>query len=233
MSGEWEKGIAHHTTIKWVQNVLKTTTWSIWNRHRWRQCFNPPTVILHQVLCCNAAPWGTFKEWLSYYYSTLTPIQWLPHTDNQRPKEAGHPRRGNTKVGPQNAPSTGSTALILKMAKNNCPRDVPKLLPSPPPMQLVQYMCSICNEILDSPIELGCGHTFCSKCCISLFQSKNPISPEPHCTSTSTITVDDIKKPLDLLINYINPGTHWWTLATYVGSCIYISAPSSIMHKVV
>ena len=93
------------------------------------------------------------------------------------------------------------------MARSNCPQDVPKLLPSQflpssPPMQLAQFTYSICNGILDSPIELGCGHTFCSKCCISLFQSGNPICPEPHCTSTSTITVDDIKKPLDLLINY-------------------------------
>ena len=94
----------------------------------------------------------------------------------------------------------------LKWPGAICPRDVPKLLPSqflppPPPMQLAQFKCSICNGILDSPIELGCGHTFCSKCCISLFQSGNPICPEPHCTSTSTITVDDIKKPSDLLIS--------------------------------
>ena len=128
-----------------------------------------------------------------------------------RPKEAGRPRRGNTGRPPKSgvALSTGSAALIhevrLKMASSNSPRDVSKLLPSqflppPPPMQLAQFTCSICNGILDSPIELGCGHTFCSKCCISLFQSGNPICPEPHCTSTSTITVDDIKKPSDLLI---------------------------------
>ena len=122
------------------------------------------------------------------------------------------------------------------MAKSNCPRDVPKLLPSqflpsPPPMELAQFTYSICNGILDSPIELGCGHTFCSKCCISLFQSGNPICPEPHCTSTSTITVDDIKEPLDLLINY-KPRNTLMNFSYVCGELHIVSAPSSFMHKV-
>ena len=48
---------------------------------------------------------------------------------------------------------------------------------------------------------LHLGHTFCSECCILLFQSVNPICPEPHCTSTGKITMDAIKKPSDLLIS--------------------------------
>ena len=138
-----------------------------------------------------------------HYYCTLTPIQWLPHTDDHcatcsahdtqakggQPSKKGKHRGRPPKSGV--APSTGSSALIhqvrLKMASSIHPRDVPKLLPSqflppPPPVQLSQFTCCICNGILDSPIELGCGHTLCSEGCISSFQSGNPICPEPHCT---------------------------------------------------
>lgn len=93
-----------------------------------------------------------------HYYCTLTSIQWLPHTDDQcatcsvhdtQAKGGGLPRRGNIEVGPQNLGLPHQqdqvhsfTKCALKMVSSNCPRDVPKLLPSqflppPPPMHAV------------------------------------------------------------------------------------------------
>lgn len=160
----------------------------------------------------------------SHYYSTLTPIQWLAHAEgncatcsthdsqfkggrpSKKDKHRGRPPKSGMGL------PLGSSALThevrLKMPRSNRPLDIPKLLPSqflppPPPLQLAQFTCSICEGILDSPIELGCGHTFCSECCISIFQSaaRNPVCPEPHCTSTGPITVDAIKKPAALLVS--------------------------------
>ena len=156
----------------------------------------------------------------SHYYCTLTPAQWLPHTDDQcttcsehdtqakggRPSKKGKHRGRPPKSGV--APSSGSSALIhevrLRMARSNCPRVHAKLLPSqflppPPPLQLTQFTCGICNGIFDSPIQLGCGHTFCSERCITSLRSGKSSCPEPNCSST--ITVDGIQKPSDLMIS--------------------------------
>ena len=154
----------------------------------------------------------------SRYYSILTPIQWLPHTQgncascstHDSQAKGGHPSKKDKHRGRSPKSGMGSTMgssaltheVRLKMPPSNCPRDMPKLLPSQflfPPLQLAHFTCSICEGILDSPIELGCGHTFCSECCISMFQSEHPICLEPHCTNTGPITLDEIKKPSALL----------------------------------
>lgn len=71
-------------------------------------------------------------------------------------------------------------------------------VPLPPPLDLQQFTCIICKNIMDQPIGLGCQHMFCRECLAVQLQSGNDKCQQPHCAST--ITLPDIKTPPDVAI---------------------------------
>ena len=157
---------------------------------------------------------------VSSYLSTLSPRQWLPHSDDYcetcithnskakggRPKKTKQPGRP-----PSSGVSTehlGTSALIhevrVKMLQlpsfrpTNDAMRPSDFLPLPPPMHIRQFTCIICSNIIDQPIELRCSHMFCGECLIEQIQSGNSKCQQPNCDNV--ITQADIKPPSELVM---------------------------------
>lgn len=56
---------------------------------------------------------------------------------------------------------------------------------------LTQHLCSICRQMLQSPVQLPCNHIFCSRC-IREALSQHSHCPNPFCEHTRTTTTTSL-----------------------------------------
>lgn len=155
------------------------------------------------------------------YLCTLSPKQWLPHEDDScatcqlhdvRAK-GGRPKKGK-QLGrpPQAGPDShqlGTSALVhsvrivMQQLPSFCGTNNMKLQPVnfvtlQPPLHIGHFICEICSNVMDQPVELSCSHIFCGECLVEKVQCGNIQCHTAGCKTT--VTLAGIKMPSDLFM---------------------------------
>ena len=83
------------------------------------------------------------------------------------------------------------------------PLNQERFLQPPKPIRLNDFVCRVCDRVLNQPVETVCGHVMCKGCLCRVLNSS--ISPLPSCPVCSRAfkSIEDIKQPTQAITNIL------------------------------
>ena len=129
--------------------------------------------------------------------SSLVLFEWTPHTQQDcevcsyfsRQKKGGRPKKERKNRG---RPKTDSVqGVIQRMARTDLPSyrvSCPLSISPSSTISLANLQCSLCNNVVDQPVQTPCRKLVCTTCVLHLLQSCNLNHyPCPSCKEAHTI----------------------------------------------
>ena len=169
--------------------------------------------IVHPPKFCNKC-YCAIKRMDEGVHASLKIFQWTQHNEKQCTTcmKCEQGARGGRKAKPQRGGkySTVTNGQLLQTLNSlkvgpsyttSEPLRQDRFCSLPSPIQLSDFVCNVCTNVLDQPVETICGHLMCKTCLFSFLHNNK----EPHCpvcTKKFTATAD-IKPPTNALIHIL------------------------------
>ena len=174
-----------------------------------------PTI--HPRRFCNKCYRTTKNIQIHGTKTSLKIIQWTKHSDdgncetcnsyNQRSKGG---RKTKARKGGRHTAITNGQMLhrlnSLKLSQaytSSVPLKKDRFSPLPDPMQLKDFVCHLCDNVLDAPVETVCAHVVCKLCMFRSLYKDSSNKPSCPVCSTDFTTLSDIRPPTTALTNIL------------------------------